>query len=706
MIRLWRNLAWRLRVAALLFAACMVALINTLLPLGLARVEALGGDLAWRIGASSQAERRLVVVDIDEASLREVGPWPWPRTKLAELTQRLSHIGAVVQAYDISFSDAKEGDSQLAQAWMQAPVVVAQNFSLDPDVTPRAGVVSAALGIAGCPSFAPRSQGFYGTVEALLVARPAVGHITPRVAGDGVVRQVPALICHEGYAYPSLALATMWRAAQPEASAGGSHISPPDWQWHVRGDQGFGASLFAPAAWLTSPSLPGLVVPLDEHGDMRVPYRLERKAFASVSAAEVLRGSADLSLLKGAVVLIGATAFGIGDTVATPHAAVSSGLEVHVQMLAGLLDHRLPYAPAQQGWAQALVLAVIAGLLLVVAVRQPGTPVRRLPLVGLGVAVACWLGSMLALLQLDLWLPWVASALFALFGSVALATAEHALTRLQRERLSAHLGAYLPGPVAARLMSSDPTGRLQVEQCDVSVLVADIRNFSSFAAHRPADETAVLLHAFCCIAVEVVERHGGVVENVVGDSILAVWNASSERTDHPMQALSAAKELLRATRQLLQSNQPVPEGSPVQPLALGVGLETGSAIVGSFGPARRRAHAALGEPVSVASRIQKMTTDLSMPILVGPRMAASLPADNTESLGEYLLEGLGQHYRLFAPTAWGELVPVDPHWASAATGGERSGDSSGWSGWVDATSAGTPSTGPLKACAPIALRDA
>lgn len=705
MISIWRNLAWRLRLAALLFAAAMVALINAVMPLGLSRVEALGGDLAWRMGASSQAERRIVVVDIDEASLREVGPWPWPRAKLAELTQRLSQIGAVVQAHDISFSDAKEGDAQLAQAWMQAPVVVAQNFSLDPDVTPKAGVVSASFGIVGCPTFAPRSHGFYGTAEALLLAQPAVGHITPRVEGDGVVRQVPALICHEGHAYPSLALAAMWRAAQPEAS-GRSHNSPPDWQWHVRGDQGFGASWLAPAAWLTSPSLPGLVVPLDAHGDMRVPYRLERKAFASVSAAEVLRGTADLSLLKGAVVLIGATAFGIGDTVATPHAAVSSGLEVHAQMLAGLLDHRLPYAPARSSGAQALVLAVIAGLLLLVAVRQPGTPVRRLPLVGLGLAMICWLGSTLALLQFDLWLPWVASALFAIFGSVALATAEHALTRLQRERLSAHLGAYLPGPVAERLMASDPTGSLQVEQCDVSVLVADIRNFSSFAAHRPADETAVLLHAFCCIAVEVVEQHGGVVENVVGDSILAVWNASPEHPDHPMQALSAAQELLRATRQLLMSNQPVPDGSPVQPLALGVGLETGSAILGSFGPARRRAHAALGEPVSVASRIQKMTTDLSMPILVGPRMASSLPADNTESLGEYLLEGLGQHYRLFAPTAWAELVPVDPHWASAASGGERSGDSSGWSGWVDATSTGTLSTGTLKTRAPIAPRDA
>ena len=216
-------------------------------------------------------------------------------------------------------------------------------------------------------------------------------------------------------------------------------------------------------------------------------------------------------------------------------------------------------------------------------------------------------------------------------------------------------------------MASDPSGSLQFERRDVSVLSADIRNFSAFAANRAPEESAALLHAFCCIAVDVVEQHGGVVENVVGDSVLAVWNAYPECPDHSRQALAAAQELLRATRQLLASGKPTPEHSVVQPLALGVGLETGTAIVGSFGPARRRAHAALGEPVSVASRIQKMTLDLSIPILLGPQLAANLTADAVEPLGEYLLEGLSKHYSLYAPAAWAELVPADPQWLETAT---------------------------------------
>lgn len=695
----WLNRPWRLRLMALLLSVVAVMVLQRWAPHAFSGTEELAGDLSWRVGASSRAERRLVVVDIDEASLREVGPWPWPRSTIAHLSQKLQQAGALVQAYDITFSDPRDGDALLLQAWQTAPVVAAQIFSVDPTVTPRAGQLGAPVAERGCPLFAPASHGYYGNAVELAGASATVGHLTPRIESDGVVRKLPALICHEGRAYPSLALAAFWRAAQAE---GGTALPQQDWQWHLRGDQGLAVSPLAPSAWLTSRSLPGLVVPLDARGDLRVPYRLDRKALASVSAADVLRGTADLSLLKGTIALIGATAFGIGDTVATPHSAIGSGIEVHAQFLAGLLDHRLPYAPDRAGLIQWGFAALVATVLLALAQRRRGVPAKRLPLAGLALATLCWLGASAALLQQDLWLPWAANALFAMLLSVSLATVEHALTRAQRERLSAHLGAYLPAPVAQRLMASDPSGMLQVDQRDISVLSADIRNFSAFAAHRPPQETAAMLHAFTCIAVDVVEQHHGVVENVVGDSVLAVWNAYSECADHSAQAMAAAQELLRATRHLLASSQPTSEHSPVQPLALGVGLESGTAIVGSFGPERRRAHAALGEPVSVASRIQQMTVDLSIPILVGPQLASRLGQGSTEALGDYLLEGLSKHYSLYAPAAWAELVPTDPQWVSGATTTERHGEPSSWARWTEER--GT--TGLSEAVIAKQLRDA
>lgn len=675
---------WYFRIAALLLAAAAVALVQWLAPSAFTQVEAMAGDVAWRVGATPQPERRVVVVDIDEASLRTVGPWPWPRSTMADLSERLVRAGAAVQVYDIGFPDARPGDEALVAAWSRRPVVLGQLFSLEASATPEAGTIAGRLAAPGCPTFAPQGHGAYGTAAGLLSVRPAIGHMTPRIEGDGVVRQLPALICHRNGAYASLSLTALWRLAQPDQVADASAVDAalaPDWQWHLASEQGVGTSPLAPPVWLTSPSFPGLVVPLDERGNLRVPYRVDRKAFASVSASKVLAGDADTALLKGAVVIVGATAFGVGDVVATPHAAVAAGLEVHVQTLVGLLDRRIPHQPRMAvalQWGAGLALA---GVLLMLVSRPAGRSTQRLPIVGLLLAVLVWLGASAALLGADLWLPWAPVAMFVLAASAALAIVEHGLALLQRERLSAHLGAYLPRPVAQRLMSSDPTGQIQVEEREVSVLVADIRNFSAFAAHRPAEETVALLHAFSSIAVDVVERHGGVIERVAGDSILAVWNAFSPCESHAGQAMAAARELLSATRTLLTSNRLETDGGLVQPLALGIGLESGAVIVGSFGPARRRAHAVLGEPVSIASRLQEMTIDLSVPILAGPRLAAALQPDSTESLGEYLLEGLGRHCQIYAPAGWAELIPVDPGWASAASASERPSESRSWTRW-------------------------
>lgn len=683
-----RRRPWQFRAGALLLAAVLTLLVQWLAPGVPAAVEDAAGDLAWRTGAHGAAERRVVVVDIDEASLQALGPWPWPRATTATLVDKLAEAGAAVRVLDIGFPDPREGDDALARALGRGPVVLGRVFSLDPAVTPTTGEVAGALGRSGCPAFAPAGHGAYGNAPALLAARPAVGHMTPLIEGDGVVRQLPALVCFRDAAYASLGLAAIWRVAQPD-EPGGPGAQPgalrPDWQWFSADSLGAAAAWFGPEAWLASPSVPGLAVPVDAEGRLRVPYRIARKAFVSIPAVQVLRGQADPALLRGAIVLVGATAFGAGDVVATPHAAVAAGLEVHAQVIAGLLDRRIPYTPRHAALLQLLAALAAAALLLLATGRAGGHVVRRLPLAGLALAALLWLGAGALLLGADLWLPWASVALFALLAASALAVGEHAQTVLQRERLSAHLGAYLPRPVAQRLMSLDPTGNVQVEQRDITALVADIRNFSAFAAHRPPEATVALLHAFSTITVDVIERHGGVVERVAGDSILAVWNAVSPCETHAEQAMDAARELLPALRSLLTSNRLETDAGPVQPLALGIGIESGVAIVGSFGPARRRAHAALGEPVSVAARIQQMTADLSVPIVVGPRLASRLQPGATESLGEYLLEGLGRHYQLFVPTSWAELVPVDPGWASAASASDRQaegqGDGVDWNRW-------------------------
>lgn len=674
----WSQHPSALRAIALAAALVLSLLPGFLWPDGVAAIEDRAGDHYWRLTASSTVERRVVLVDIDERSLREIGPWPWPRATLAKLVDAIGVAGAAGQAIDIVLAESRDGDAELDAAITRYRPVLAQLFSLDPEVTPSVGVVAGGLP-AGCDESTPPSFGHYGIAATLTQASAVAGHITPRVDADGVIRHLPARICHAGQAHPTLALAALLGAADG-GSADEGRATPQSARTHWKpaaasqaGWQGWSRPVFS----LVTDSLPGLTVPLDGSGNLRVPYRLAREAFVSLSAADVLRGSAESRAnLRHRLVLVGSSAFGMGDTVATPLAAVSSGLEVHAQTLVALIDGAIPYTPA--GWPalQGAALAIVLSALWVTGRSVRGAPAKRLPLVGAGLAAAALGGAALALWLAQWWLPWFTVVGFSLLGAAALATADHALARAQRERLSAHLGAYLPAPVAARLMTTEPTGDPQFESRTVSVLVSSVRNFPALAGVAPPEELAALLHAYCCLAVDVVERHGGVVEHVVGDAVTAVWNSERGVPDHPRRAAEAARELVATTTALFASRRPVRENESSQPLALGIGLECGPVLVGSYGPSRRRAHAILGEPVSMALRLQQLTADLSVPILVGPQLASQLPRDMTEPLGDFLLEGHGRHVSLAGLTGWAQLVDVDAAWAASATSGREGGAAS------------------------------
>ncbi len=657
---------WALRTLALAIAAAAATLPGLLWPQAVAALEDRAGDLYWRLTALAGAERRIVVVDVDERSLREVGSWPWPRATLAELVERIADAHPGVQVVDIVLADSREGDNGLRQAVDRAQPVLAQLFSLDPNVAPVVGTVVG--GQVPCDSTVVASFGYYGLAPALAEAQPSTGHIAPWVDADGVIRHIPARVCHAGRAHATLALAALQQLAAGndgarDAPAAG-HV-PASWEVVARA----GA-----ARWWNSPvslrtnSLPGIEVPLDTSGLMRVPYRLSREAFVSVSAADVLlRPESVQRALAGAVVLVGSTALGTGDTVATPLGPVASGLEVHAQLLAALLDDAVPFTPAAWPGLQAVLLVAVAGLLWFSSSAAPGAPAKRLPMLGIALALFALGGAFVALHLGSLWLPWLTTVVFSVLGATSLSTAEHALARAQRERLAAHLGAYLPAPVAERLMASEPTGEPQLEPHEVSVLAAAVRNFAALAAEAPVQELAALLHAYACLAVDVVERHGGVVEHVVGDALIAVWNGAGACPDHGRRAADAARDLVRTTRVLFASRRPVAERSRVQPLAVGVGLESGSVLVATYGPARRRAHAALGEAVNLAQRLQQLTADLSLPILVGPRLAGQLPPAAVEPVGVYLLEEIGRDVSVSVLAGWAELVEIDPAWAASAT---------------------------------------
>ena len=633
------------------FLALLVwASINTWSPAGLRGLEERAGDWTWRATATSTDERRLLIVDIDERSLTEIGPWPWPRATQARLIQALADAGVRQQTFDIVFSDSRPDDTLLLKAIQTHRPVLAQVFALEQGGAPSTGQLTGALDWTTCPAPFASATGFIAN-QRLFATQPDnpqgppnyTGHITPRIADDGIVRHQPAIICWADQSYPSLSLATLMQGSAEKTLKlqRGNWFEAP---WHLAGgNQAMGK------------------IPLDERGDIRISWRLQPESFISISAADLLSGRAGNSLptdlLKGAWVLVGSSAFGLNDTIATPFGGADAGMQAHAQMITALIDGRTPYTPRAAPLGQLLATLLGITLLFRLTKATPGSkrfPIQLLPIAAFAWCLLIWLTHATLLITAAIWVGWIAPALIVLLTGLFTSILFHAKSRVDRDRLYTHLSSYLPAPVAASLALQSPSGAIKASTVQVSVLFADIRNFSAYCEARPPEEAAAVLHAFFSVATRVVEAQGGVIEAFQGDAVIAVWNANLDphtpsnttatQVTHAQQALQAAIKLQAAMQDVLPD--PAPAG--LEPLSLGIGVETGPAMAGSFGLASRRTHMVMGRTVTIASRLVDMTADLAHPILVGEGLAGQIGGSGLQSMGTFLLDGMRVPHHVYA----------------------------------------------------------
>lgn len=647
----WLASAWRGRTLALGLAALAWAAAIVWGGDSIRLADERASDWVWRLGASEVPERRVVIVDIDDASLAQVGPWPWPRAKMAELTRKLDAQGVGLKLFDVVFADSREGSSELAAALAaqdaEAPSVLAQVFAVRGETRLRSGTLAGALAGVGCQAPAVPAQGYVGNAAGL---HSRAGHVTATLDADGAVRRLPAFICFEDRTYPGLVLAGV-------GALGAQAGRPP--AFDLRPGQGW----WDPAWRLQVPGLPGISAGLDRDGQIRVPFRSARSALTAVSAADVLNDKVAPEVLRGAWVLVGASAFGLVDAVPTAQGGAVSGVEVHAQLLAGLIDGEVPMTPRVAPLLQAGFVVLALGALLLLASGSPLRPRQRVVLLPLAALVAAGLGYALhagALLQVSWYVGWAPAALAILLGGFGLALAEHARSLAEKGRLFRNLSSYVPGPVAERIALTEPTSEIDARRSDVTVLAADLQNFSRYCEARAPEDAARVLHRFFTTASGIIEAHGGVVEEMVGDSLLAVFNGPRACEDHPQRALAAAHELwLRCTEEL-----PNVVGVGLEPLSVSVGLETGTALVGSFGPAQRKVHTVLGSTVTIALRLQGLTADVAYPVLVGQGAAERIglgperPELALKPLGSFLLPGLQHGCKVFTLRAL--LQPGSP----------------------------------------------
>ncbi|SFC17341.1 adenylate cyclase [Polaromonas sp. OV174] len=642
----WLMRPWRSRTAVLALAALVWLVWLAVSPGSLRQLDERSTDFLWRLTASETPERRVIFIDIDDASLAQVGSWPWPREVMAQLTRKLDQQGVGLKLFDVVFPDGRDGSAELSRALAvhdaESPSVLAQVFALRNESQLRSGALAGAVPGVGCQTPSLPAQGFIANAPGL---HQRAGHITPTLDADGAVRRIPGFVCFDDHTYSSLTLAGLAALVPPVAlDAQAQRLSA------LLPVAGVGP--WQPAWQLVIPSLPGSRIGMDAQGQIRVPYGVSRKAMTAISAADVLQDKVPAGMLKDAWVIVGASAFGLADAVPTALGGAVSGAEVHLQLMAAMLDDAVPYTPMAAGWLQWGYVLLSIGGLLALAAGQPLHERRAVLLLPLAAAALAGLGFVLhaaALLQAGWFVGWATAALAIGLAGTALALGEHARSLFEKGRLYRNLSSYVPSPVAAQIALTEPTGDIEARRGDVTVLAADLQNFSRYCEARSPEDAARVLHRFFSTAETIIQAHGGVVEEMVGDNLLAVFNGPLACENHPLQALAAARELwLRCNEEL-----PNTAGIGLEPLSVSIGLESGMALVGSFGPARRRVHTVLGQTVTVALRLQALTADLAYPMLVGQSAAERVgPLFEQSSLalkplGSFLLPGLQQPCKVF-----------------------------------------------------------
>jgi adenylate cyclase len=598
-------------------------------------MDALIYDMKVRLTMPQSVDQRVVILDIDEKSLAEQGRWPWGRDKLATLMNKLfDQYGVKLVGFDVVFAEPDESsglksleslaknelkdvagfqstlrelrpqldhDARFAAALKNRPIILGYYFS-----SKEGGVSSGAAPEPVFPAgtFSGRRIGFTQWVSfganlpEFQKSAAGGGHFNPLVDLDGTSRRVPLLVEHKGQYYESLSLAMVRNLL------GNPAITP--------GYPGNSPASYAAMEWLDLKATGGGVmrIPVDENAATLIPYRGYQGSFPYFSITDVLNDRIPQEKLAGRVVVVGTTAPGLMDLRATPVGAAYPGVEIHANLIAGMLDGSIKHKPPYILGADVL-LVLIAGA--VMAFLLPMLSPFRATVVGVIVLL------LLLSVNFSFWhvshvvLP-LANGMIAivLLYAMNMSWGYFVESRTKRQ-LTGLFGQYVP-PELVEEMSRDPENySMAGRKAELTVLFSDIRGFTTISEGLEPNELATLMNQYLGAMTLVVRKHRGTLDKYIGDAIMAFWGAPVDDPEHAKNAVRTGLEMHVALHEL--NKDLVARGWPE--LKIGVGVNTGPMTVGDMGSPVRQSYTVMGDAVNLGSRLEGITKQYGVGFIVG-----------------------------------------------------------------------------------------
>lgn len=663
--RFARWFGW-VRLAALVGLACGLV-IRAADPPVVSEIRNEAFDLYQQSRPRIHQPLPVAILDIDDRSLEELGQWPWPRTRVARMVDRAAAAGAVAVAFDIIFSEPDRmspgsiardsslppdvasrlsslpsNDAILAQAFARARVVVGQT-SVRTVAGNRAEKVEMvevphAL-IGGDPSpFLQRFPDIIQNLPELEAAAAGRGVFTVRPDPDGIFRRVPLVMIVQDNLRLGLA-AELLRVA-----TGGAPFA-------IRSNE----------AGIEGVVLARQLVPTAADGTVW-PYLSPSIRDRYVSAADLLAGRLPEGRLNGHLVLVGTSAIGLEDFRATALGVPMAGVEIHAQVLENILTQTLLSRP---NYAIAVELVTTFVLCLLVILFAPSMAARwligsSLLLLGGYVATSYYLFHQHRML-LDPTFPVLAT----LLAVMLLSTVNYLREERQRRRIRGAFSQYVSPDLVDQLSESYDELTLGGETRELTVLFSDVLGFTTIAEGFKDDPAGLtqLMNRFLTVLSNAILAQKGTIDKFMGDAVMAFWNAPLRHDDHARLGCIAALDMVKGIAELnaARGRRAAMRGETAVAIHVGVGINTGSCVVGNMGSESRFDYTALGDPVNLASRLEGLSRHYGLDIIIGSSTAervmdelAVLELDLVRVVGKNRPE---QIYALLGDGAMRDAVP-------------------------------------------------
>jgi len=591
------------------------------------------------------APRQVTIIDIDDASLLEMGQWPWPRRYLADLVNKLNDMGALVVGFDMLFSEKdrlspenliesldhapkevlsvlkaqKTFDSIFSDAIKNQKTVLGISISSDPDGSNNYGYSTASnfvfLGNKPLP-FIQEYPALLGNIPILDNAAAGRGMISLDQDFDGFVRRIPLVNRVGKKLLPTLTLDMLKIAFEQNIAI----------KTGPSGIEGFRIG----RKW----------IPTDRLGRVWIKYSpFDPKRY--ISAYDVISSTVDPELIKNQFLLVGTSATGLKDLRSSPLASSLPGVEMHAQLLENMLEEsvlfRVEYLKILE-WIGTLVTCTILILLV--------------PLAGARLALAMLLLVSAVAISSTAYLFIVNSILvdvtYTLLVSISiyilLVYASFLSTEQERTRIHSAFSHYLSPELVKRLSSSPDQLVLGGEQREMTFLFCDIRDFTSISETYRNDPQALtqLLNSFLTPMTDQILKHNGTIDKYMGDAIMAFWNAPLSNDLHAQDAVNAASAMITTLKNLNEKN---PQTTQIR---IGIGINTGRCVVGNLGSEQRFDYSVIGDAVNLASRLEGQSKQYGFDIIIGENTAESISNHALLELDSIAVKGRTEATKIFA----------------------------------------------------------